>query len=123
MEIKEITNGEMCPVVIDATGNLNAINNGFKFLAHGGRYILIGLQKEKIHFNHPEFHKREVTLMSSRNATEEDFNHVLDSIKTGKVNPEKYITHRVAFSKVKEEFPKWLHPGSSVIKVIIEMEG
>jgi 2-desacetyl-2-hydroxyethyl bacteriochlorophyllide A dehydrogenase len=68
-KIKEITNGDMATVVIDATGNLKAINGGINYLAHGGRYVLVGLQKEPISFSHPEFHKRETTLMSSRNAT------------------------------------------------------
>ncbi|HPH46540.1 MAG TPA: zinc-binding alcohol dehydrogenase family protein, partial [Chryseolinea sp.] len=62
-KIREITNGEMPTVVIDATGNLKAINNSFQFMAHGARYVLIGLQKGDISFSHPEFHKREGTLM------------------------------------------------------------
>ena len=42
-------------------------------MAHGARYVLIGLQKGDISFSHPEFHKREGTLMSSRNATRAGF--------------------------------------------------
>ena len=68
--LKMITGNDMPTVLIDATGNLNAINNAFQWLAHGGRYILVGLQKENISFSHPEFHKREATLMSSRWRTE-----------------------------------------------------
>src|SRR5258706_16247422 len=67
--LQEITNGDMPTVVIDATGNQKAINNAFQYMAHGGRYVLIGLQREEISFSHPDFHKRESTLMSSRNAT------------------------------------------------------
>src|SRR5690606_18473516 len=55
--LREITSGDMPSVVIDATGNLNAINQAFKYMAHGGRYVLIGLQKNDITFSHPEFHK------------------------------------------------------------------
>lgn len=78
---KQITGNDMPTVVIDATGNLNAINNAFAYLAHGGRYVLVGLQKEHISFSHPEFHKREATLMSSRNANTQDFNYVIDCIQ------------------------------------------
>jgi threonine dehydrogenase-like Zn-dependent dehydrogenase len=84
-QLQEITNGDMPTVVIDATGNSKAIHNNFKFMAHGGRYVLIGLQRGDISFSHPEFHKREGTLMSSRNATREDFVHVIKSLKTGAV--------------------------------------
>lgn len=83
-KLKEITNGDMPTVVIDATGSLKAINNAFQYMAHGARYVLIGLQKGDISFSHPEFHKREATLMSSRNATRQDFEHVIANMKGGK---------------------------------------
>lgn len=120
-ELKKITKGGMPTVVIDATGNLRAINNAFQYMAHGARYVLVGLQKGDIVFNHPEFHKREGTLMSSRNATPEDFEHVIASMKKGLVEPTNYITHRVRFEEVKDEFASWLDPVNGVIKAIVEM--
>jgi 2-desacetyl-2-hydroxyethyl bacteriochlorophyllide A dehydrogenase len=120
-ELKKITNNDMPTVVIDATGNLRAINNAFQYMAHGARYVLVGLQKGDIIFSHPEFHKREGTLMSSRNATREDFEHVIASMKEGLVEPTNYITHRVRFEEVKDEFASWLDPVNGVIKAIVEM--
>ena len=120
-ELMAITNGDMPTTVIDATGNLKAINDAFQYLAHGGRFVLIGLQKGEISFSHPEFHKREATLMSSRNATREDFELVIKSIKQGEIRPENYITHRVAFEKVAQEFGSWLDPANGVIKAMVEM--
>ena len=116
-----ITNGDMPIVVIDATGNLNAINNSFQYMAHGARYVLVGLQKGAISFSHHEFHKREATLMSSRNATREDFEHVISCMKKGLVKPTNYITHRVQFSEVKDQFETWLKPESGVIKATVEL--
>ena len=116
-----ITNGDMPTVVIDCTGNLKAINNAFKYMSHGARFELIGLQKNEISFSHPEFHKREATLMSSRNATSEDFIHVADSMKKGLVIPTNYITHRVKFEEVKSNFASWLDPANGVIKAIVQM--
>jgi threonine dehydrogenase-like Zn-dependent dehydrogenase len=120
-QIKEITNGDMPNLVFDVTGSLKAINQGFQYMAHGGRYVLIGLQKGDISFSHPEFHKREGTLMSSRNATRQDFEHVLTAIQKGAINPATYITHRVAFNQVASAFESWLHPDSGVIKAMIEI--
>jgi 2-desacetyl-2-hydroxyethyl bacteriochlorophyllide A dehydrogenase len=119
--LQRITNGDMPTVVIDATGNLAAMTNAFRYLAHGGRYVLVGLQKEAISFSHPEFHKREATLMSSRNATREDFEHVLDCMRRKLVNPATYITHRVGFDEVKDTFPAWLDPKNGTIKAMIEL--
>ena len=120
-KLKEITSGNMPTVVIDATGSQKAINNALQYLAHGGRFVLIGLQKEAISFSHPEFHKRETTLMSSRNATREDFEHVIDSMKKGLVDPTTYITHRIQFDGLKDVFESWLDPATGVIKGVVEM--
>lgn len=119
-QLQEITRGDMPGVVIDATGNLGAINGAFRFIAHGGRFVLIGLQRDNITFSHPEFHKREATLMSSRNATRADFEHVIGALKNGSVKPETYITHRAAFDDVKARFAGWLDPAAGVIKAMIE---
>jgi 2-desacetyl-2-hydroxyethyl bacteriochlorophyllide A dehydrogenase len=120
-QLAEITRGDMPTVVIDATGSRKAINDAFAYMAHGGRYVLVGLQKGEVCFSHPEFHKREGMLMSSRNATREDFDWVMDSMKKGLIDPTTYITHRVAFGDVKKEFGGWLDPAAGVIKAVVEM--
>lgn len=117
-QLAGITNGDMPTLIFDATGNRAAINGALDFLAHGGRYVLVGLQKEELVFSHPEFHKRETTLMSSRNAVIKDFKHVLSCIKNGDINPEDFITQRIAFDTVPEAFAnKSVYTG---IKTIIE---
>ena len=121
-KLAAITNGDMPTVVIDATGNLKAINNAFQYMSHGGRYVLVGLQKEEIHFSHPEFHKREATLMSSRNATRQDFEYVIDCIKNKKIDALNFITHRVSFDELAMEFPSYIKPEMGVIKAMVTMD-
>jgi 2-desacetyl-2-hydroxyethyl bacteriochlorophyllide A dehydrogenase len=120
-QIKSITHADMPTVVMDATGNLKAINNAFQYMSHGARYILIGLQKGEISFSHPEFHKREATLMSSRNATRADFQYVISMMKGKEIDPTIFITHRVHFNELKDEFEGWLNPASGVIKAMVEI--
>jgi len=119
VQIKTITDGDMPTVVIDATGSLKAINNAFQYLAHGGRFVLIGLQKGDISVSHPEFHKREATLMSSRNATRQDFEHVKACLKSKLIDPKTFITHRVSFDDVQSNFESWLDPANGVIKAMV----
>jgi 2-desacetyl-2-hydroxyethyl bacteriochlorophyllide A dehydrogenase len=121
-QLTEITHGNMPTVVIDASGNQKAIHNGFNYLAHGGRYILIGLQKDLIRFSHPEFHKKEVTLMSSRNATRDDFNDVIQNMASGQIHPRSFVTNSIKFEDAATGFPEWLTPTSNVIKVVVEKE-
>jgi len=120
-QLMEITQGDMPTVVIDATGSLKAIDTAFQYIAHGGRYILIGLQKGDITVSHPQFHKREATLMSSRNATREDFNHVISQLKSKNIIPQNYITHRIGFDDLKNSFQRLLDPNNRVIKAMVEI--
>jgi threonine dehydrogenase-like Zn-dependent dehydrogenase len=121
-KIKEITGGDGPTVVIDATGNRKAIMRSFRILAHGGRIVMLGIQKEDICFSHPEFHRRETILMSSRNAFKSEFEFVVKCMKDNLLRTSCYITHRTKFTNLKNEFGKWLDPESGVIKAIVEMD-
>jgi len=84
---------------------------------------LLGLQKEDFHFSHPEFHKRESTLMSSRNATRNDFEQVVQSLVKGLIQPGNYITHRTAFNDItSDRFDYWLNPQHKVIKAMVSFD-
>ncbi len=119
-EVMAQTSGAGADIVFDATGNLKAIESGLSYLAHAGAYILVGLQKQPFAFSHPEFHKKETTLMSSRNATRRDFDAVIDFFMQSKAATADYITHRLSFSDAEEAFPAILHEKSKVIKAVIE---
>ncbi|MFP5108454.1 zinc-binding alcohol dehydrogenase family protein [Neobacillus sp. C211] len=119
--LKEITNGEMPTVVFDATGNIKSMIDAFNYPAHGGKLIYVGLTKGNILFDDPDFHKKELTLMGSRNATREDFEYVVKTIQNGGVDIESYITHRASFDELINQFEGWLTPEAKVIKAIVEV--
>ncbi|PRD53731.1 zinc-binding alcohol dehydrogenase family protein [Sphingobacterium gobiense] len=119
-QLATITSGDMPTLLFDATGNTAAINNAFQYMAHGARYVLVGLQKEEIHFSHPEFHKREGTLMSSRNAVARDFEYVMERLQDKSLDAQQFITRRVKFEDVAELFTDGNKPLLSGIKTVIE---
>lgn len=118
-KIKEFTHGNMPSVIFDATGNLESINQSLGYLSHAGKYILVGLQQGEIRVQHPEFHKREATLMTSRNATHADFQFVIDSMLNKRINPEEMITHRMLFDETVEKFPLLFAQKDALIKAMI----
>ncbi|OCT12595.1 alcohol dehydrogenase [Paenibacillus pectinilyticus] len=120
-QLRDITGGELPTVVLDATGNVRSMTDAFGFTSHGGTLVYVGLVKSDIAFHDPEFHKRELTLMGSRNATKEDFLHVLETVRSGKIDVERYITHRSSFQEMPDHFESWLKPESRVIKAMIEL--
>ncbi len=118
-QLAALTGGDMPTVVFDATGSARSMSESFGLVAHGGRLVFVGLVKSDIAFNDPEFHKHELTLMSSRNATREDFEQVKLAIMSGGLDVGRYITHRVSFEQMIEQFTSWLEPESNVIKAVV----
>jgi len=119
--LAEMTGGDFPTVVMDATGNAKSMGNAINFLSHGGKLVYIGLFIGDFQLNDPEFHKREATLLSTRNATRSDFLQVIDLMHKGTVKAGPLITHRADFTNLKDEFPKWIHPDSDVIKAIVDV--
>jgi 2-desacetyl-2-hydroxyethyl bacteriochlorophyllide A dehydrogenase len=120
-QLSDLTHGEFPTVIIDATGNPRAMESTFTCLAHGGTIVFVSVVKAEISFHDPEFHKRETTLMGSRNATKADFEHVVECMRTGKVKSGNMITHKTTFNDFPTVFPEWVKPNSGVVKAIIEL--
>ena len=117
-QILEITNGDLATVVFDAFGHKGALEQGPSYMAHGGRFVLVGLSKGELTYTHPVIHAKETTLLCSRNATVPDFERVIAILDQFPTN--SFITHNVHFSEMKENFDSWLNPATGVIKATVE---
>lgn len=109
-------------VVIDATGNRVSMESGFRFVAHGGTYLLLGVIHDDITFSDAEFHKREMTLMGSRNALKADFDRVVASIAAGKLPMAELITHRTTLAGAVTDLPRWATEKQGLIKALITLD-
>ena len=120
-ELAALTEGEFFDVVIDATGHLPSMKRGLSFVGHGGRYALLSIVQDDIAFPDPEFHKRETTLLASRNALPEDFAEVIRQIEAGAVPTAALATHRAPLADAPEVMPVWSTAQAGVIKAILEV--
>lgn len=121
-KIAELTGGDYPTAVFDATGSKRSMESAYRYVAHGGRLVYVGLVREHIQFDDPEFHKREMAVMGSRNATREDFGRVADLLQAGKLDTGSYITHRMPFAELADRFTELQRPESGVIKAVAELE-
>lgn len=117
--LAEMTSGEMFDHVFDATGNIHAMRAGLNWVAHGGSYTLVGVCKDDLIFPDPEFHKRETTLIASRNALSVDFDHVIASIRSGAVPTDAIRTHSLTLDEAPQRLPELIAEADSVLKAII----
>lgn len=120
--LRDRSDGRMFDVVIDATGNPQSMAAALTCAAHGGTAVLLGLTRQKIAFAQPEMHRRELTLLATRNALPADFRQVIDAIAAGAIDTGPWITHRIAFDEVERRFDALTRPETGVLKAVIELD-
>jgi 2-desacetyl-2-hydroxyethyl bacteriochlorophyllide A dehydrogenase len=111
--------GDLPNVVIDATGNQASMRAAFRLVAHGGRLTFIGLVQGEIAFDDPDFHKRELTVLASRNSLAADFRTIIGLVESGAVDTLPWITHRAKAAEAAERFVEWLQPEAKCLKGLI----
>jgi alcohol dehydrogenase len=92
------------------------------YCAYGGRLVYVGITQQEVSFPHaPIMHRRQLSVLASRNALSPDFSRIISLIENGRIDTTPWITHRTAFAGMIAEFPTWLKPETGVIKSIVEL--
>lgn len=112
------TEGDMFDVVFDATGVLAAMTQSLAYVAHGGRLVFVGVSPGDLILPDPEFHKRETSLLASRNALTEDFRRVIEAIKSGDISTEALHTHSFSALETPQRVPELIAGADNVLKAI-----
>ncbi|WP_035613817.1 zinc-binding alcohol dehydrogenase family protein [Haloferula sp. BvORR071] len=121
-ELEALTGGQLADVIIDATGSAASMSTCFQYAAFTGRVVYVGITTQELKFPHaPVFHRRELTLLASRNALPKDFGEIIKLIGEGKIDTDAWITHRLPFAEVPTGFAKFTDPKLGAIKVIIDL--
>jgi len=108
-------------VVFDATGNSASMSQTLQYAKFTGRIVFVGITKEPVLIDDPLLHRRELTLLASRNAVAADFTRIIGLIETGRIDTRPWISHRASFDSLPEAFTGWIQPSSGVIKAMVEM--
>jgi 2-desacetyl-2-hydroxyethyl bacteriochlorophyllide A dehydrogenase len=122
-KVSKRTSGAGFDVVYDATGNSSSMQAAFAYVAHGGVMVMVSVVQDDITFSDPEFHKREMMLIGSRNATRADFQHVITSIRAREIPIDRLVTHRTTLRDSPRDIALWAHQKSGLIKAMIDVRG
>jgi 2-desacetyl-2-hydroxyethyl bacteriochlorophyllide A dehydrogenase len=118
-KLREAFNGDLPTIILDATGNPSSMKNTLELAAHGGKIVFIGLFQGDFSFHDPLFHKKELTLMASRNALGKDFKAIIGLIESGKITTDFWITHRVRFEELPVQFENLFFGDQAVLKAMV----
>lgn len=120
VDIRKAFDGELPTIIFDATGNKESMEKSFNLIAQGGTIVFVGLFVGTVTFDDPNFHRKEITLKASRSARAVDFKKVIHLLQAGLIDTEGYITHRIPFDHLIENFDKLYLPEENLIKAVID---
>ena len=118
-QLRAVFGGDLPLTVFDATGNARSMMNALGLIEQGGSVVFISLVQDDITFPDPEFHRRETTLISSRNATSADFARVVETLETGAIDLAPWLTHSAPPEELIGAFPSWSQPENQVVKAML----
>jgi alcohol dehydrogenase len=122
-KLNELTAGNLPTLVIDATGNNQSMSQALNYCGFTGRIVFVGLTQAEVSFPHaPVMHRRELTLLASRNALPDDFTRIIKLIEDGRIDTRPWISHQANFEEMISAFPAWIKPETGVIKAIVNVD-
>ncbi|HWP78308.1 MAG: zinc-dependent dehydrogenase [Thermoproteota archaeon] len=107
-------------VSIIATGNLKAISDAISITRKGGVIMLFGVPSKgaTMDIDMSVIYSKELRLVPSYAASDQDTKRSLELISTGKVDVKRLITHRYALGDSQKAF-EHAHTGQNAMKIII----
>lgn len=116
------TGGDGFDAVFDATGHAGAMEAGFTAVAHGGTYVLVSVVKDDIAFADPEFHKREMRLIGSRNALRADFETVMQAFRDRRIDAGDLCSATLTLEDLAGRFHDLAADRRALIKVMVDFD-
>jgi alcohol dehydrogenase len=117
--VAELPDAPAFQIVFDATGNPNSMAGTLSYVRFTGRIVYVGITKDPVLIDDPLFHRRELSLLASRNAVASDFPRILAMIQSGLIDTKPWISHRCNFGELPAQIDEWLKPESRVIKAVV----
>lgn len=110
----------MADLVFDATGNSQVMAMSLHSVNPGGKLIFVGLTSAPVELDDSLFHKREVTILASRNSAHQ-FPRIIRMLESGEINVKNWISDRLVLSQLSTEFAD-LSKRPTLIKAIVGLD-
>lgn len=118
-KIREITNGEMIHVVIEASGSSSAFEDISKLIRPCGRIVLVGFYGSKgVNVDWDSFITRDISIFGSLGSPR-IWDNVINLLETGKITSKPLITHRLKLEEFEKGLELMINRREGVIKVIV----
>ena len=115
--IKEITNGMMSQVVIEASGSNQAIRNTYDYVSYAGRIVYTGWPNSNTEIPTAIITKKELDVRGSRTSVNE-FQEALEMISGNRINVRAIISKIVSLKELPESLINMSENPEKYLKII-----
>jgi threonine dehydrogenase-like Zn-dependent dehydrogenase len=122
--VELITDGKGVDLVIEASGNVEALNLGAKLIKRNGTLLVFGVPKlGGYDLDLHDFFYKEGRLVNSVGPNvQHDFPIAVEMIANGVIDVAPLVTHRLPFSQAQEGFTLFADRLQGAIKVVLSHE-
>ena len=117
---QEARQEEPSMLVFDCTGDRGSMEQSLNLLQQGGKLIFVGLINDHVALFDPDLHRREATILSSRNSTPPEHRRVLEAMESGQIDAGAWPTEFAPLPLMAQRFPAWLHREAGVVKAVVD---
>jgi 2-desacetyl-2-hydroxyethyl bacteriochlorophyllide A dehydrogenase len=117
---QEARQEEPSMLVFDCTGDRGSMEQSLQLLQQGGKLIFVGLINDHVSLFDPDLHRREATILSSRNSVPAEHHRVLQAMESGQIDIAAWPTEYASLTAMPGRFPAWLHREAGVVKAVVK---
>ena len=116
---EEARQEEPSMLVFDCTGDRGSMEQSLQRLQQSGTLVLVGLINDHISLFDPDIHRREATILSSRNSTAAEHRRVLQAMESRQIDVGAWPTEFASRAVMPQRFPAWLRREAGVVKAVV----
>jgi 2-desacetyl-2-hydroxyethyl bacteriochlorophyllide A dehydrogenase len=107
-------------LVFDCTGDKASMEGAIQLLEQGGKLTFVGIVNDSILLFDPDLHRREATILASRNSTPAEHHRVLDAMESGRIDISAWPTEFASPADMEKRFPLWLRREAGIVKAVVD---
>jgi threonine dehydrogenase-like Zn-dependent dehydrogenase len=119
--LRALTDGHGPSVVIEAVGSVTTYQAAIAEVAYAGRVVYIGYGKAPVSYETRFFVLKELDILGSRNATDADFDAVIQLLSSKRYPTEATVTQTVSWADAGSALAAWSDDPGSQTKIHVQI--
>jgi len=120
-QLQALTGGHGPHAVIEAVGSVSTYQTAVEEVCFAGRVVYIGYGKAPVSYETKNFVLKELDILGSRNATAEDFDAVIELLKTKRYPTAETITRTVPWAEGADALVRWAEDPAGTTKIHVQV--